>query len=188
MSGAGERSSRRIVLGIEDPDQSIVTRKMDLLQRHRVRIRCLYALEQVHLTGYDTLIRIFNSKYYPPEHTLKPLRPSTCTLVISVPSSKGCHIPQLLLSPAPLIARPHSHTFLPCASGAGPSYGLRYFDPDLQFQVLSSGTYLETRIRCLYGSSFIDKIGLFCDANINQRESFDSMCEWSRSILRVTIL
>jgi hypothetical protein len=26
------------------------------------------------------------------------------------------------------------------------------------------------RIRCLYGSSFIDKIGLFCDANINQRE------------------
>ncbi|KGO68517.1 Cytidylyltransferase [Penicillium italicum] len=32
-------------------------------------------LEQVHLTGYDTLIRIFNSKYYPPEHTLKPLEP-----------------------------------------------------------------------------------------------------------------
>ncbi|KAJ5501435.1 hypothetical protein N7453_006252 [Penicillium expansum] len=32
-------------------------------------------LEQVHLTGYDTLIRIFNSKYYPPEHTLKPLGP-----------------------------------------------------------------------------------------------------------------
>jgi nicotinamide-nucleotide adenylyltransferase len=32
-------------------------------------------LEQVHLTGYDTLIRIFNSKYYPPEHTLQPLEP-----------------------------------------------------------------------------------------------------------------
>ncbi|KAJ5963578.1 Cytidylyltransferase [Penicillium vulpinum] len=32
-------------------------------------------LEQVHLTGYDTLIRIFDSKYYPPEHTLKPLEP-----------------------------------------------------------------------------------------------------------------
>lgn len=32
-------------------------------------------LEQVHLTGYDTLIRIFDSKYYPPEHTLKPLGP-----------------------------------------------------------------------------------------------------------------
>ncbi|KAJ5112294.1 Cytidylyltransferase [Penicillium argentinense] len=30
-------------------------------------------LEQVHLTGYDTLIRIFDTKYYPPEHTLKPL-------------------------------------------------------------------------------------------------------------------
>lgn len=30
-------------------------------------------LEQVHLTGYDTLIRIFNPKYYPPEHTLQPL-------------------------------------------------------------------------------------------------------------------
>ncbi|KAL2867930.1 nicotinate-nicotinamide nucleotide adenylyltransferase [Aspergillus lucknowensis] len=32
-------------------------------------------LEQVHLTGYDTLIRIFNRKYYPPEHTLRPLEP-----------------------------------------------------------------------------------------------------------------
>lgn len=32
-------------------------------------------LEQVHLTGYDTLIRIFNAKYYPPEHTLEPLSP-----------------------------------------------------------------------------------------------------------------
>ncbi|KAJ5171581.1 Cytidylyltransferase [Penicillium coprophilum] len=33
------------------------------------------ALEQVHLTGYDTLIRILDPKYYPPEHTLKPLEP-----------------------------------------------------------------------------------------------------------------
>ncbi|KAL1968847.1 hypothetical protein VTN77DRAFT_1208 [Rasamsonia byssochlamydoides] len=32
-------------------------------------------LEQIHLTGYDTLIRIFNPKYYPPEHTLQPLEP-----------------------------------------------------------------------------------------------------------------
>ncbi|KAL5342579.1 Nucleotidylyl transferase [Aspergillus crustosus] len=32
-------------------------------------------LEQVHLTGYDTLIRIFNTKYYPPGHTLAPLEP-----------------------------------------------------------------------------------------------------------------
>ncbi|KAL2833414.1 hypothetical protein BDW59DRAFT_138620 [Aspergillus cavernicola] len=32
-------------------------------------------LEQVHLTGYDTLIRIFNPKYYPPDHTLQPLEP-----------------------------------------------------------------------------------------------------------------
>lgn len=30
-------------------------------------------LEQVHLIGYDTLIRIFNTKYYPPAHTLQPL-------------------------------------------------------------------------------------------------------------------
>ncbi|KAI9368000.1 Nucleotidylyl transferase [Aspergillus egyptiacus] len=33
------------------------------------------SIEQVHLTGYDTLIRIFNPKYYPPEHTLRPLEP-----------------------------------------------------------------------------------------------------------------
>ncbi|PGH07855.1 hypothetical protein GX51_01565 [Blastomyces parvus] len=29
--------------------------------------------EQILLTGYDTLIRIFDTKYYPPEHTLQPL-------------------------------------------------------------------------------------------------------------------
>ncbi|KAE8148576.1 hypothetical protein BDV25DRAFT_16257 [Aspergillus avenaceus] len=33
------------------------------------------SLEQVHLTGYDTLVRIFDPKYYPPEHTLQPLGP-----------------------------------------------------------------------------------------------------------------
>ncbi|KAJ5662135.1 uncharacterized protein N7477_009751 [Penicillium maclennaniae] len=32
-------------------------------------------LEQVHLTGYDTLIRILNPEYYPPEHNLEPLVP-----------------------------------------------------------------------------------------------------------------
>ena len=32
-------------------------------------------MEQVHLMGYDTLIRIFDPKYYPPEHNLKPLAP-----------------------------------------------------------------------------------------------------------------
>ncbi|KAK2763948.1 hypothetical protein FQN54_009567 [Arachnomyces sp. PD_36] len=32
-------------------------------------------VEQVHLTGFDTLVRIFDSKYYPPEHTLQPLGP-----------------------------------------------------------------------------------------------------------------
>ncbi|KAL4978043.1 cytidylyltransferase [Aspergillus desertorum] len=31
--------------------------------------------QQIHLTGYDTLIRIFNTKYYPPEYTLAPLEP-----------------------------------------------------------------------------------------------------------------
>ena len=32
-------------------------------------------LPQTHLIGYDTLIRIFDPKYYPPDHTLKPLEP-----------------------------------------------------------------------------------------------------------------
>ena len=30
---------------------------------------------QVHLTGFDTLIRILDPKYYPPSHTLAPLEP-----------------------------------------------------------------------------------------------------------------
>lgn len=32
-------------------------------------------VEQIHLTGYDTLIRIMNTKYYPPDHTLRSLTP-----------------------------------------------------------------------------------------------------------------
>ncbi|KAL9098739.1 MAG: hypothetical protein Q9163_005654 [Psora crenata] len=30
-------------------------------------------LEQVHLIGFDTLTRLLDTKYYPPDHTLKPL-------------------------------------------------------------------------------------------------------------------
>ncbi|MCJ1446499.1 MAG: hypothetical protein MMC23_007004 [Stictis urceolatum] len=30
-------------------------------------------VRQVHLVGFDTLIRILDTKYYPPEHTLEPL-------------------------------------------------------------------------------------------------------------------
>ena len=32
-------------------------------------------VEQVYLTGFDTLIRLFNTKYYPPEHKLTVLEP-----------------------------------------------------------------------------------------------------------------
>lgn len=31
--------------------------------------------EQVHLTGFDTLVRFLDTKYYPPQHTLAPLAP-----------------------------------------------------------------------------------------------------------------
>ena len=31
------------------------------------------AAEQVHLIGFDTLLRLLDPKYYPPEHTLRPL-------------------------------------------------------------------------------------------------------------------
>ena len=30
-------------------------------------------VEQVHLTGFDTLIRLLDTKYYPPQHNLEPL-------------------------------------------------------------------------------------------------------------------
>ncbi len=30
-------------------------------------------VEQVHLIGFDTLIRLMDIKYYPPEHSLQPL-------------------------------------------------------------------------------------------------------------------
>ncbi len=31
--------------------------------------------QQVHLIGFDTLVRIFNTKYYPPDHNLRVLKP-----------------------------------------------------------------------------------------------------------------
>ena len=31
--------------------------------------------EQVHLTGFDTVIRIFDTKYYPPDHNFRVLEP-----------------------------------------------------------------------------------------------------------------
>ena len=31
-------------------------------------------IEQVHLTGFDSLIRLLDTKYYPPDHTLLPLQ------------------------------------------------------------------------------------------------------------------
>ncbi|KAK0107207.1 hypothetical protein ONS95_003909 [Cadophora gregata] len=31
--------------------------------------------EQVHLIGYDTLVRLLDTKYYPPSHNLKPIQP-----------------------------------------------------------------------------------------------------------------
>lgn len=31
--------------------------------------------QQVHLIGFDTLIRLLDTKYYPPSHTLEPLYP-----------------------------------------------------------------------------------------------------------------
>jgi len=31
--------------------------------------------QQVHLIGFDTLIRLLDTKYYPPSHTLEPLHP-----------------------------------------------------------------------------------------------------------------
>ena len=30
-------------------------------------------VEQVHLIGFDTLVRLLDTKYYPPRHTLEPL-------------------------------------------------------------------------------------------------------------------
>lgn len=33
------------------------------------------AMPQIHLVGFDTLVRILDPKYYPPHHTLAPLAP-----------------------------------------------------------------------------------------------------------------
>ena len=47
-------------------------------------------LEQVHLAGFDTLIRILNPKYYPPEHTLRPLEPFLTHHRLRVRMRLGC--------------------------------------------------------------------------------------------------
>ena len=59
-----------------------VTKKARFVDKARAIEECeIYApcddgggtVEQVHLTGFDTLIRLLDTKYYPPDHTLAPL-------------------------------------------------------------------------------------------------------------------
>ena len=59
-----------------------VTKKARFVDKARAIEECeVYALnddggenvEQVHLTGFDTLIRLLDTKYYPPDYTLAPL-------------------------------------------------------------------------------------------------------------------
>ncbi|KAL9073245.1 MAG: hypothetical protein Q9161_003077 [Pseudevernia consocians] len=61
-----------------------VTKKARFVDKARVIEECgdYYSIdaeggekpvEQVHLTGFDTLVRLLDIKYYPPNHTLEPL-------------------------------------------------------------------------------------------------------------------
>ena len=57
-----------------------VTKKARFVDKARAIEECeAYAIsggetvEQVHLTGFDTLIRLLDTKYYPPDYTLAPL-------------------------------------------------------------------------------------------------------------------
>ena len=59
-----------------------VTKKARFVDKARAIEECeFYAIsddggetvEQVHLTGFDTLIRLLDTKYYPPDYTLAPL-------------------------------------------------------------------------------------------------------------------
>ena len=61
-----------------------VTKEARFVDKARVIEECGYysaiddagaedSVEQVHLTGFDTLLRLLDTKYYPPNHTLAPL-------------------------------------------------------------------------------------------------------------------
>ena len=57
-----------------------VTKEARFVDKARVIEECGYysatddaGIEQVHLTGFDTLLRLLETKYYPPNHTLAPL-------------------------------------------------------------------------------------------------------------------
>lgn len=77
LSHLGTISSSPADAGLQQIDIGVTKKPYFVDKAAEIEQSGIYpkALEQVHLTGYDTLIRIFNPKYYPPEHTLQRLGP-----------------------------------------------------------------------------------------------------------------
>jgi nicotinamide-nucleotide adenylyltransferase len=73
------RSSSTIEAGEDQPaiDIAVTKHPMFVDKASAISASGFYPPDttQVHLTGYDTLIRILNPKYYAPTHTLAPLEP-----------------------------------------------------------------------------------------------------------------
>ncbi|GFF28536.1 POF1 homolog C694.03 [Aspergillus udagawae] len=77
LSHLGTTSSSPANAGLQQIDIGVTKKPYFVDKAAEIEQSGVYPnpLEQVHLTGYDTLVRIFNPKYYPPEHTLQPLGP-----------------------------------------------------------------------------------------------------------------
>ncbi|KAK4696766.1 nicotinamide-nucleotide adenylyltransferase, partial [Lecanoromycetidae sp. Uapishka_2] len=72
-SGSGEFGKGNLMVDIGVTKEARFIDKAKVLEEEASYQENGTPVEQIHLTGYDTLIRLLDTKYYPPEHTLQPL-------------------------------------------------------------------------------------------------------------------
>lgn len=72
----GEQENEDVTIDIGITKEAMFIEKAKVIEESGLYVHPLQEegeVEQVHLTGYDTLVRLVAPKYYPPQHSLAPL-------------------------------------------------------------------------------------------------------------------
>lgn len=73
----GEEEDQDVIIDIGVTKEAIFVEKAKTIEDSGLYVYPLREkgeVEQIHLTGYDTLVRLVDPKYYPPRHVLAPLQ------------------------------------------------------------------------------------------------------------------
>lgn len=71
--GQGSRTEEDVTIDIGVCKLPLFVDKVKAIEESHAYGNAGGTAEQVHLIGYDTVVRLLDAKYYPPEHNLKPL-------------------------------------------------------------------------------------------------------------------